>query len=163
MQGDERVRYCGQCELNVYNLSGMNRAQAERLVQSHRASDQRLCVRFYQRHDGTVLTKDCPVGLRALRRSVVHLAGRCAAFGLMLVAMVTGCRSRTVDPEPTPLQGEPAPLQGAAVLAPELIEIMGDVCPQPLMGRVATPPLNDQPAGDSPTPPPKTPGSAGGK
>ena len=29
MIGDERVRFCGQCELNVYNLSAMSEAPAE--------------------------------------------------------------------------------------------------------------------------------------
>src|SRR4051794_34167957 len=31
MTGDDQVRFCGQCEKNVYNLSGMAREDAERL------------------------------------------------------------------------------------------------------------------------------------
>lgn len=65
MLGDERRRFCGQCELNVYNLSALNRREAEELINQ---TEGRLCVRFYRRADGTVLTQDCPVGLRALRR-----------------------------------------------------------------------------------------------
>ena len=63
MRGDERARFCGQCQLNVYNLSGMTRQEAERLIASR---EGRLCVRFYRRADGTILTKNCPVGLAAL-------------------------------------------------------------------------------------------------
>src|SRR5437016_4820592 len=65
--GDDKVRYCGECKLNVYNLSGMDRDDAERLV---RETEGRLCVRYFQRHDGTVITRDCPVGLRAIRKRI---------------------------------------------------------------------------------------------
>ena len=59
MEGDDRVRFCPECELNVYNLSAMTEEQALALVQER---EGRLCVRLYQREDGTVLTSDCPVG-----------------------------------------------------------------------------------------------------
>ena len=29
MIGSERMRFCGECNLNVYNLSGMTRSEAE--------------------------------------------------------------------------------------------------------------------------------------
>jgi len=32
MIGTERERYCGECKLNVYNLSGMSRIEAENLL-----------------------------------------------------------------------------------------------------------------------------------
>ena len=59
MKGDERVRFCDECELNVYNLSDMSEEEALKLVEER---EGRLCVRFYQRKDGTVLTQDCRVG-----------------------------------------------------------------------------------------------------
>jgi len=64
MFGNERVRFCGQCSQNVYNLSAMTREQAEDLILRH---EGRLCVRFYRRKDGTIITNNCPVGLRALK------------------------------------------------------------------------------------------------
>jgi len=64
MYGDDRVRFCGQCSQNVYNLSEMTREEAEDLI---RKTDGQLCVRFYRRKDGTVLTNNCPVGLRAIK------------------------------------------------------------------------------------------------
>ena len=72
MVGDERMRYCGQCNLHVYNLSGMTRTEAESLITN---AEGRLCVRFYRRGDGTILTRNCPVGLRALKRRVSRTAG----------------------------------------------------------------------------------------
>src|ERR1044072_9588384 len=65
MIGSEQVRFCRHCSLNVYNLSGMSKQEAEALIAS---TEGRLCVRFYRRSDGTILTDNCPVGLRALRR-----------------------------------------------------------------------------------------------
>lgn len=65
MHGDERRRFCAACKLNVYNLSGMTRQEAESLLIN---TEGRLCVRFYRRRDGTVLTADCPVGWRAIKQ-----------------------------------------------------------------------------------------------
>jgi hypothetical protein len=71
MAGDERMRYCDRCSLHVYNLSGMTRREAEGLVTG---TEGRLCVRFYRRADGTILTRNCPVGLGALKRRAAHVA-----------------------------------------------------------------------------------------
>lgn len=72
MQGDHQVRFCSQCSLNVYNLSEMKRDAAESFIAK---SEGRVCIRLYRRHDGTVITKDCPVGRRALHRQVLALVG----------------------------------------------------------------------------------------
>ena len=72
MAGDERVRFCGSCNLHVYNLSGMTRREAEALVTN---TEGRLCVRYHRRADGTILTRNCPVGLSAVRRRVARVAG----------------------------------------------------------------------------------------
>lgn len=71
MLGDNQVRFCQECKLNVYNLSGMSREQAENVI---RAKEGNLCVRFYRRLDGTVLTQNCPVGLKALKQKVARTA-----------------------------------------------------------------------------------------
>jgi hypothetical protein len=70
MVGNEQVRFCSQCSLNVYNLSGMSKQAAESLIAN---TEGRLCVRFYRRADGTILTDNCPVGLRALRRRLSRI------------------------------------------------------------------------------------------
>lgn len=82
MIGNERKRYCGDCKLNVYNLSGMTRGEAENLIMN---AEGRLCVRFYRRADGSVLTKDCPVGWQAIKRRVSRTAAAFASlfFGLL--------------------------------------------------------------------------------
>jgi hypothetical protein len=72
MTGDDRVRFCDQCNLHVYNISEMTRKQAEALIAK---TEGRICAKLHRRADGTVLTKDCPVGLRAIRRRVSRVAG----------------------------------------------------------------------------------------
>jgi TonB family protein len=71
MTGNDQVRFCQQCSLNVYNLSNMAQDQAEELI---RNKEGRLCVRFYRRSDGTILTQNCPVGLQALKKKIARTA-----------------------------------------------------------------------------------------
>jgi len=84
MMGNERRRFCGECKLNVYNLSGMSQREAENLLIN---SEGRLCVRFYKRADGTILTKDCPVGWQAIRQRVSKTA---TAFASLVFAALSG-------------------------------------------------------------------------
>ena len=72
MVGDERVRHCAECNLNVYNLSAMTERQVQELIAGSRG--KRLCTRFYRRVDGTVLTQDCPWSLRAMGRNASRIA-----------------------------------------------------------------------------------------
>lgn len=84
MIGSERKRYCGECKLNVYNLSGMTRDEAENLIQN---SEGRLCIRFFRREDGTVLTQDCPVGWRAVKVRATKMA---TAFASLIFGLIGG-------------------------------------------------------------------------
>lgn len=76
MKGDERVRFCGRCEKNVFDLSEMTAAEAEALLAARGTS---ACVRFYRRADGTVMTSDCSEGQRRRRRRNLLLAAALAA------------------------------------------------------------------------------------
>ena len=92
MIGDERVRFCAQCQKNVYDLSALAREEAEQLLAAHEGT---LCVRLYRRADGTVLTTDCPEGRRKkrVRLTVLSVAGA----GAMAAAAVTAW-SRSTSP-----------------------------------------------------------------
>jgi hypothetical protein len=94
MDGDERVRFCGACRLNVYNISEMSRGEAEELVQK---TEGRLCIRMYQRTDGTVITRDCPVGVRALRKRLVVAATCVCALFLTVSAFATSLGQPPAD------------------------------------------------------------------
>lgn len=90
MTGDDRTRHCGECKKNVYNLSGMTRDEAEALLIDRNGD---LCVRYYQRSDGTILLADCAVGARRKRRRrLAVIAGGAAA--LLAAAGVAGTRTR---------------------------------------------------------------------
>lgn len=84
MSGNDRVRFCDLCNLHVYNISRLSRKEAEAVITN---TEGRICARVYRRSDGTVITKDCPVGLRAIRRRAAKVAG--AVFAAMLSACVT--------------------------------------------------------------------------
>jgi len=64
MYGDDKRRFCGQCRLNVYYLPGMPSNEVEDLLLG---SEGRVCVRLYERFDGTLITENCPVGLASAR------------------------------------------------------------------------------------------------
>jgi hypothetical protein len=87
MSGDGEVRFCDQCQLHVYNISEMTRERVEELLT---VKEGRICARLYRRTDGTVLTKDCPVGLRAIRRRMGRIAGAALTTLLSLMANVLG-------------------------------------------------------------------------
>ena len=78
MRGNDRMRFCGECKLNVYNLSGLTQNEAENLLM---ASEGRVCMRVFKRSDGTVITKDCPVGWEKMKRRVSRTAT--AVFALI--------------------------------------------------------------------------------
>jgi Carboxypeptidase regulatory-like domain len=82
MSGDARVRHCGECKLDVFNFSEMSEREIERLVESRQG---RLCARYYQRPDGTMLTKNCPTGFRAslLRAARVTSAALAAVISIV--------------------------------------------------------------------------------
>jgi TonB family protein len=89
MYGNDRVRFCGQCSQNVYNLSAMTHEQAEDLILK---TEGRLCVRFYRRADGTILTRNCPVGLQAVKdkftRTRTHIIAAILTFLAYLSIML---------------------------------------------------------------------------
>jgi hypothetical protein len=79
MVGNGRVRHCAKCSKEVFNISNMSRSDAE-LFLLDRAGAGGACVTFYRRSDGTILTPDCPVGVRIRRRADAVVAVVTAAF-----------------------------------------------------------------------------------
>lgn len=72
MHGDDRVRFCSRCQLNVYNFSEMSADEIQALVKNR---EGRLCARIYQRSDGRTMTADCPIPFaKARRRMAYYLA-----------------------------------------------------------------------------------------
>jgi hypothetical protein len=143
MTGDDRARYCGKCEKNVYNLSAMSAPEAEALL---RQKEGDVCVRFFQRADGTVMTADCPVGVR--RRRVRRLAvlatagGALSAVAAMMVPQGAGSgpcgvQTRHVTTadgqhvETMPSDAVPTMMGSAVAMPPPLPAVMGRRAPPP--------------------------------
>ncbi len=126
MEGDERVRACGDCQKNVYNLSGMTREEAEALILE---KEGRLCVRYYRRADGTILFGDCGIGAQRRR-------GRRVLAGVAALLTTTGVAAYGA------FQGEH--VMGAIEPRPEMEMEMGKMVveppPQLEMGLVAAEP-----------------------
>jgi hypothetical protein len=128
MSGTERVRSCERCQHKVYNLSELSAAEAEALI---RSAEGRLCVRFYRRADGTILTKDCTVSATARRHK--RLAQATAG-----IAAAVGSAAALLHPQPrisTPLpviQATPEP-----IAQPTMGRVAPD--PEPEMGKIAAP------------------------
>lgn len=90
----ERVRYCDQCRLNVHNMSDMTRDEAEAFLRSI-APGERMCGSFWRRADGTILTRDCPVGLRAARQKLIRWVTRAAAAITVVLTGAAYARARS--------------------------------------------------------------------
>lgn len=99
MEGDSRMRFCTLCQLNVYNISEMPRKEAEALLTNQSGQ---LCLRLYRRQDGTLITKDCPVGRRMLDGAKKRLRAVAAAIIAMLnVPAVFGQQQNLKSPDQT--------------------------------------------------------------
>ena len=94
MKGDDRVRFCDLCSLHVYNFAELTRKEIDQLVAD---TEGRLCGRLYRRADGTLITRDCPVGLRALRRRVVKSAGAVLAMLMGLSSLAFGQKASKAE------------------------------------------------------------------
>lgn len=138
MLGDDRVRFCTSCEKNVFNLSAMSRDDAERLLEERLGGE--LCVRFYQRADGTIMTQDCPVGVTKKRRKMAVLAA--AGAGAMALAATSLFTKTMGKPAMGATMGEmaidPAPHVMGSIAAP--VDTVPPVQPETQTPHVKPPP-----------------------
>ncbi|HYJ87141.1 MAG TPA: ankyrin repeat domain-containing protein [Pyrinomonadaceae bacterium] len=71
MVGNDQVRFCEHCSLDVHNLSVMTRNQAQRLVAR---SNGRLCVRYHSDSRGKPLTLPLAQNLHRINRRASRIA-----------------------------------------------------------------------------------------
>jgi hypothetical protein len=91
MAGDDRVRHCTLCDLNVYNFAEMTRAEIGELLMR---TEGRLCVRLHRRADGTLLTRDCPSAMQKVRRRMSRFGSAVMAAAFGIAALASGCATR---------------------------------------------------------------------
>src|SRR5262245_2420756 len=85
MSGDEKKRFCSECNKFVYDFSQMTRRQVEAIVSVHRG---RMCARITRRPDGSLVTLEAPPvdPIVARRASPVVNATLAAILGLSVPA-----------------------------------------------------------------------------
>jgi hypothetical protein len=120
MPGNDRVRYCSQCQLNVYNFSALSAREINRLVLKH---EGRLCGRYYQRADGTMLAQNCPVAVRAMLR----WTSRAAAGVLAALVSVSPAFSKPLPQQTNPATSQAHPEKKS--LSMVFVDPAGDVLP----------------------------------
>lgn len=122
MPGTERIRNCGDCKKNVYNISDMTEKEAEAFLLENNTSK---CVTYFQRQDGTILTDNCPVGLRRIRNAWRNTR-RVAALILGSLFSINAAFSQNLK------QGAPeVKLMGKPVMNPSNIQRMGEIAVSP--------------------------------
>lgn len=137
MQGDERVRHCRHCQKNVYNFSAMTRVEVVALVQE---KEGKLCGRVFRRADGTLLTSDCPVGLREVRRRLVRAVCGIAATMVALIGGAAWSRSESGKLSGVDSVIKDGPLtRFANWLEPQVFPFAGDICLSPVNPQPASP------------------------
>ena len=137
MTGDDKRRFCGECRLHVHNLSAMTSDEARELVEG---ADGRLCVRFFRRPDGTVLTQDCvPVRKRLQRRLRRLRVAAAALMGFLYPLGLAGCGAPGPENSTQPVLPDPGASPG-----PEGVEIEPTIG-EAIMGDIAFPEEELQP------------------
>ena len=99
MAGNDRVRHCGGCQKNVYNISAMSNSDAEKFL---RANSSSQCLRIFRRADGTIITDNCPVGLRKLRDRARHVLKFVAALVSNVIAITAAYAQQSTSGTPQP-------------------------------------------------------------
>ena len=108
--GADRVRHCGECRLNVFNLSEMTRAEAEAVLESGFATGQRVCTQFIRRKDGTILTADCLTARERIRSRTRRVRVAAAALmAMILPAFAAGCGAQDSGSQTSGMGGSAAP------------------------------------------------------
>lgn len=124
MTGDDRSRVCGQCDRRVYNIGEMTRAEIQGLVSGQM---ERVCVRLFRRADGTVMTQDCPSGVRLIRRRLSRYAA--AVFSSVLAAVTFGYGQDRDKPRSDPPKVQRSDETGKGALRGKITDQNGAVIP----------------------------------
>lgn len=102
MTGDGRARFCHGCKQRVYNVANLDLDEAEEYL-GENVGIATVC--WHRRTDGTLLTRDCPVGARAARMDrlrILAFAVITASFLLLWAAAsnvsIGARRIRDVEP-----------------------------------------------------------------
>jgi len=155
MAGDERVRHCKHCHLDVYDLSALTRAEAEHFLETREG----VCVTLLKRHDGTVVTQDC----ESKRDAAATECAQTAPTALRLASLAQGEASSPAPAPPrapapptatTPAPAPAPPRASAPAAAPPRAPSAPSAPPKPTIPAPPPPPVR---MGGAPPPAPPIP------
>lgn len=154
MDGDDRKRFCHQCQKHVYNFAAMSEPEAEQLLIE---TEGKLCGRIFRRADGTILTADCPVGVARVRRAFRRTLAVCAGVVVTVLSgmgvaarAMSGAGNNSSMANSQPMK---TLIKWAQNPAPVMTGIAGDIMVMPAPPP-ATPAGNPAPAPNNPAPVP---------
>jgi hypothetical protein len=165
LQGTERVRFCSQCSLQVYDFSKIELPEAEEQI--FQKEGKRKFV-LYKRRDGKFLTANCPVAVK--RRLMMATAIACGILllgGLILLLALNPPPKPAANQKPVtssePVSGPStdgngsspkSPVASPAGSSPVQAEPQETFSQRMLRARTYTTPVNAPPSAPSePTPP----------
>ncbi|MBL0188303.1 MAG: hypothetical protein IPP97_21485 [Candidatus Obscuribacter sp.] len=100
----------------------MSKSEAEKLLRNHEGD--RLCIKLHLRADGTIITQDCPVGIRLLKIRTYKTWKRLIATAASVLGMASQAGAQNAGPQP----------QGSQTKAPQefVIEPKANNIPEPV-------------------------------
>jgi|GEM_PF-5179945 hypothetical protein len=108
MTGDDKKRLCSSCKIHVYNITALESSEAEAFLASEFGKE--ICVKYFKRSDGTIITKNCPIGLRSLRRQGERLRKFLSSIcGLLLSGISSVAYAETSLQNEVQEKGSPLP------------------------------------------------------
>ncbi|MBX9687168.1 MAG: PepSY domain-containing protein [Candidatus Obscuribacterales bacterium] len=119
MKGSSRIRFCDQCQKNVFNISDMTESEAVNLIVSR---EGKVCISMLKRADGTIVSDECPPILRPLRDGYKKLA---AAFSALMALSLASAPVNSEESKSKPAQEQnsnqvpPMRTGGAVAYPPE--------------------------------------------
>ncbi len=125
MIGNDQVRFCEHCSLQVHNLSEMTQIDAMRLLAR---SSGRLCVRYYRNPNGETVTRNTASALHQIGRRASRIAS--AAFSATL-SLTPALAHASTNPTPDVVYYKQAersnPSEGVATISGTISDPNGAV------------------------------------
>jgi hypothetical protein len=109
--------------MQVFNTAELSKREIEELVTNR--SGKRLCLRLHRRPDGTLITKNCPIGFR----KTVHRAARFAGAALSVILGVAAAGFGQSKPSEPRTKGvtAPSPSNGRIIVEGTVMDANGAV------------------------------------
>lgn len=101
----ERVKYCTECSLQVYNFSGFDMAEAQSLIFKR---ENRNNAPLYKREDGKFMTADCPIASKKKKDNQMLIGGAVLVLVLLVIMVVASFLSPQPPPAPPATSDQPS-------------------------------------------------------